>query len=487
MLGQAGRVDAVAGASVTGESAPWARPALPWRALAAVRIIGLCLVVVFAVSMVAAASAATAATVTVTAWGYNGNGELGNGTEPESNVPVAVSGLSEVTAIAAGGRHSLALLSNGTVMAWGANGHGQLGNGTRGHHSDVPVTVSELSEVTAVAAGGSHSLALLSNGTVMAWGANEFGQLGDGSEANSDVPVAVSLGLPPGVTVTAVSAGFAYSLALLSNGTVMAWGENEWGQLGNGTRRNDSDVPVAVSGLSEVTAIAAGLGHSLALLSNGTVMAWGSNEYGELGNGTGTESDVPVAVSGLSEVTAVAAGGTHSLALLKNGTVTAWGSNIFGELGDETFGGPETCSEGGFEGSCSDVPVAVSRLSEVTAIAAGRYHNLALLKNGTVTAWGSNDSGELGDETSSGPETCIFGPNSSACSDVPVAVSGLSEVTAIAAGRLFQPGPGLGGAVGPTADDHTAAAEQGVCGGWHEGDDQWHGVHWRHGGQVWLR
>jgi IPT/TIG domain/Regulator of chromosome condensation (RCC1) repeat len=224
---------------------------------------------------------------------------------------------------------------------------------------------------------------------------------------------------------------------------VMAWGENEWGQLGNGTSRNHSDLPVAVSGLTDVTAVAAGTGHSLALLSNGTVVAWGSNQYGELGDGTEVESDVPVAVGGLSGVADIAAGGTHSLALLDDGRVMAWGSNVFGELGDGTFSGPQTCSEGAFQGSCSDVPVAVRSLRGVTAIAAGLGHSLALLGDGTVMAWGSNDSGELGDETVAGPETCIFGPNSSACSDVPVAVSRLSEVTAVAAGDFFSLGLGL--------------------------------------------
>ncbi len=199
-------------------SAPRARAALPWRALAAVRITGLCLAVVFAVSMAAAAPAATAAGDTVAAWGYNGNGELGNGTKTESDGPVAVSELGEVAAIAAGGRVTASgCWSNTTVMAWGAPEHGQLGDGTMTGPgkcgleacSDVPVAVSGLSGVTAIAAGETHSLALLSNGTVMAWGSNEYGQLGNGSEANSDVPVAVSLALPPGVTVTAVWAGFA--------------------------------------------------------------------------------------------------------------------------------------------------------------------------------------------------------------------------------------------------------------------------------------
>ena len=126
------------------------------------------------------------------AWGCNDSGQLGNGTTTDSDVPVAVSGLGGVTAIAAGADHSLALLSDGTVMAWGYNGSGQLGNGTT-TDSDVPVAVSGLSgTVTAIAGGGTHSLALLSDGTVMAWGRNGSGQLGNGTTTDSHVPVAVS-------------------------------------------------------------------------------------------------------------------------------------------------------------------------------------------------------------------------------------------------------------------------------------------------------
>ena len=126
------------------------------------------------------------------AWGENGLGQLGDGTITNSDEPVAVSGLSEVTAIAAGFADNLALLSNGTVMAWGNNQHGQLGDGTTdGVQTTYPVAVSGLSEVTAIAASGDHSLALLRNGTVMAWGQNGNGQLGDGTTTASDEPVAV--------------------------------------------------------------------------------------------------------------------------------------------------------------------------------------------------------------------------------------------------------------------------------------------------------
>jgi alpha-tubulin suppressor-like RCC1 family protein len=185
---------------------------------------------------------------------------------------------------------------------------------------------------------------------------------------------------------------------------VVGWGLNNGGQLGIGTREGPEECdfsacsrpPVALSSLSDVTAISAGGGFSLALLQNGRVMAWGT---ADLGDGITPErgSDVPFPVNGLSRVAAISAGSNDALALLQNGTVVAWGTNAQGQLGQGTTMGPETCSEDRF--SCSRNPVPVPGLRGVVAIAAGNQFNLALLKNGTVMAWGRNFQGDLGDGT----------------------------------------------------------------------------------------
>jgi alpha-tubulin suppressor-like RCC1 family protein len=304
----------------------------------------------------------------VVAWGANTSGQLGDGEEVGSDVPEHVVGLTEVKAIAAGAEQSMALLSNGTVMAWGGNESGELGDGNTSE-SEAPVAVKGLTGVTAIAAGGEHGLALLSNGTVMAWGENEYGQLGNGVTKNSDLPVAVE-----GLTgVTAIAAGEQFSLALLSDGQVMAWGADQLGELGNSgvvargpEEERFSETPVAVEGIGNASAIAAGGRHGLALLVNGTVVAWGADGAGQLGDATiDTSSEAPVAVSGLTGVAQIAAGGAHSMALLNGGTVMTWGENRRGELGDGSSGEP------------SDVPVAVPSLGEVHGIAAGAMHDLA--------------------------------------------------------------------------------------------------------------
>jgi hypothetical protein len=352
--------------------------------------------------------------MTTFSWGNNEFGQLGDGTNIDSNVPVTVSGSINFIAITGGIFHSLSVLSDGLVRAWGANYSGQLGDGTL-NDSNILETVMSLMNAIEVAAGVFHSLALLSDSTVRAWGDNFSGQLGDGTFNNSTVPVSV-IGLTDAIAITA---GLNHSLALLNDGTVRSWGGNFFGQLGNGTDTT-SNVPVTVLGLSNVVAISAGGGHSLALLADETVRAWGENSNGELGDGTTIDRSTPVQVKGtggagfLNKVTAIAAGEFHSLALLNDGRVLAWGSNEYGQLGDGT-------------NTDSNVPVQVKgtggsgAINNVAAVAAGGFHSLALLKNGTVLAWGNNESGQLGD-------------GSNTDSTLPVTVSELKNSSIIAGG-----------------------------------------------------
>ncbi|WP_278277590.1 RCC1 domain-containing protein [Anaeromicrobium sediminis] len=265
-----------------------------------------------------------------------------------------VTGLSNVIAITAGRLHSLAIDCNGQAWGWGGTFFGELGDGTSGPGQDMntPVQVSEstgLSNVIAIAAGGFHSLAIDCSGQPWAWGRNWFGQLGNGTSGPgviSSTPVQVS-GLS---NVIAISAGSAHSLAIDCSGQPWAWGRNNNGQLGNNTT-TDSNTPVQVSGLTDVVAISAGggrnsvddpFGHSLAIDSAGQAWAWGLNNWGQLGDGSNSDSDIPVQVSGLTDVIAISAGGGHSLAIDSNGRVWAWGLNSSGQLGDGNFTNSDT-------------------------------------------------------------------------------------------------------------------------------------------------
>jgi len=255
---------------------------------------------------------------TVWTWGR----EISDRTDGTSDhtLPEQILALNQVVAVAGGGRHALALKADGTVWAWGYNGNGQAGDGKGlpgdGHTgtTTVPVEVSGLRAVVAIAAGGAHSLAVKADGTLWAWGFNEYGQLGNGSNADSYAPVQV-----PGLAnVVAAVGGEHYSLALKSDGTVWAWGRNREGELGNDTN-TDSNLPVWVSGLNGVISLApaSGAKHCLALKSDGTVWAWGYNASGQLGNGGATDSNVPIQVPGIRGAIEIAAGGAHSIAILE--------------------------------------------------------------------------------------------------------------------------------------------------------------------------
>ena len=355
---------------------------------------------------------ALTSTSAVFAWGWNIVGQLGNGSTNGSDVPVKarLPGGTKVTAISAGFAHSVALTSTGAVLAWGKNYNGNLGNGST-TDSDVPVKVNlpTGTKVTAIAAGAEHNLAVTSTGAVLAWGYNAYGQLGNGGTGASDVPVNVSL--PTGTKVTAVAAGALHSLALTSTGTVLAWGYNVDGELGDGSTTN-SDVPVKVNlpPGTKVTAVAAGGYYSLALTSTGAVLAWGYNADGELGDGNRTSSDVAVKVKlpAGRKVTAVAAGGLlegvgadtvgpgHSLAVTSTGAVLAWGYNADGELGD----GNRTNSD-------TPVKVKLPAGRKVTAVAAGELNSLAVTSTGGVLAWGGNNFGQLGNASYEGSDVPV--------------------------------------------------------------------------------
>jgi len=295
------------------------------------------------------------------------------------------------------------------LVTWGSNGEGELGNGSNASNR-VPGTVTASGvlsgkTVIAIAAGSGPNMALCSDGTLAAWGPNVFGNLGNGTATNSNVPVAViQNGVLSGKTVIAIAAGYRHSVALCSDGTVASWGEGEDGQLGDGgTSRQSQPVAVirtgALSGKT-VVAIAAGARYSLALCSDGTLAGWGSNSSGQITSSAGYSTRVPVTVAPVGaldgkSVIAIAAGASHSLALCSDGTLAAWGYNDLGQVGNGSF----TRNSGVY------IPAAVVRSGVLAGrttvgIAAGDYHSFTWCSDGTIAAWGYNSDGELGNGVS---------------------------------------------------------------------------------------
>ena len=319
----------------------------------------------------------------VWAWGGNTDGQLGNGTLTLGNVPVHVTALPFIKAISAGRNHSLALGADGTVWAWGQNSSGQLGDGTTTRRL-LPVSVTIPGGAVAIAGGLNHSLAIAADGSVYAWGTNTYGQLGDGTTSTRLTPVRIS----PPVSIAAISAGWYHSMALGTDGRVWTWGRNLNGQIGNGSASSTNQLsPYQVSLARGATAIAAGANHSLALLSDQSAVAWGQNSNGQLGNGTtATAQTTPVSVGLAGAVTAIATGGNFSLALDSTGAAWGWGQNSSGQLGDGTT-------------TQRTSPVRMPGLDDALALSAGLFHTLALRPGCPVWAWGMNSSGQLGDGT----------------------------------------------------------------------------------------
>jgi alpha-tubulin suppressor-like RCC1 family protein len=338
--------------------------------------------------------------------GQLGNNSTTNSLIP---TPVDTSGALNgrtVIALSSGFSGNLALSSDGIIAGWGANNDGKVGDGTTVNRL-TPVFVFQSGalggkSVVAVEVSGAGSLALCSDGTVFSWGSGQYGLLGNNSTTQTNVPVPVNTsGALSGKKVVAIRAGSStHRLALCSDGTLVAWGRNDYGQVGdNSTTDRLVPVDVTTSGVlagKQVIDIFAGERHSLALCSDGTLAAWGRNANGQLGNNSLVDSPVPVAVdrSGvLNELTivSIAGGAAHSIVLCSNGTIAAWGRNSEGQLGDNTTGGKL-------------VPVAVYSAGElagktVIGVGGGGYHSTALCDDGTMVAWGWNSYGQLGNNS----------------------------------------------------------------------------------------
>jgi alpha-tubulin suppressor-like RCC1 family protein len=348
----------------------------------------------------------------VLCWGDNSYDELGSGATTIFNIPVDVSGLtSGMSAVSPGVDFICALTTGGGVQCLGNNAAGQLGDGTT-DLSPTPVDVIGLtSGVASVASGSSHTCALTVAGGVKCWGDNSYGELGNGSTTSSSLPVNVT-GLTSGVV--AVTSGVGFACALTSAGAVQCWGDNAAGQLGNGKTSNALE-PVTVTGLSSgVAAIRAGHNSTCALTATGSVKCWGEGAYGALGNGAAITSTLPVDVTGLSSgVTAIAVGYQHACALTTGGVVQCWGNNAQGQLGNGS-------------NVTSAIPVPVTGLSSgVIAVSVGNLNSCALTSGGGVKCWGNGSYGELGN-------------GSTVSSSVPVDVTGLTSGVAAIAASLAQ-------------------------------------------------
>ena len=355
-------------------------------------------------------------------WGFNAYGQLGDGTTTNGRVPKpsdlgSLQGR-RVVHVATGSNFSLALCSDGTLHSWGQNTSGQLGSNGFSNRS-VPGLVVQTGVLAGktiidMAAGTDHAVVLCADGSLVSWGANTNGQLGNGGTVSSRVPILVDRsGALAGRKVAAVETGASHTVVLCQDGGVVAWGSNVSGQLGIGLDfGNRATLPVSLDSAGalagrKVTAIAAANLHNLALCDDGSLVAWGVNGSGQLGNGTTTSSSEPILIPATGAlvgrtITAIAAGSVYSMGLCSDGAIASWGNNTSGQLGNgSTVGSP--------------VPVLVNKSGvlaggAIVQIDAGPSHGMARLENGFLAAWGANNAYQLGN-------------NSTANSSVPTAVN----------------------------------------------------------------
>ena len=296
--------------------------------------------------------------------------------------------LNDATRLAAGPDFVLALDTDGSVWGWGNNTYGQLGDADR---SDViaPRQVVGMSAVQALAAGGYHGAVLRTDGTVWTWGNNNYGQLGIGAYTDGDARP----GPVPGMSgVMGVAAGYTHTVVVLTNGNVWGWGS---------TPARSTPAPRQMADVSDVTAIAAGSDFTLALKRDGSVWGWGGNTFGQLGNGKRSPMEAaPVRVSGLDNVVAVSGGYVHAMALKADGSVWAWGSNSFDQLG--SAGGSTLVPR-----QVTGLPLPVLGAVGVRAIVAGTYNSAVIYADRSVWIWGSNLAGQFGMDAPASSGTAV--------------------------------------------------------------------------------
>jgi len=326
----------------------------------------------------------------VACWGSGSNGKLGNGGTSDSLTPTLTSSLGPgrtAVAISAGSGHTCAILDNGSVSCWGSGGNGALGNGGTSN-SLTPTLTSSLGigrTAVAISAGGAYTCALLDNGSVSCWGSGSNGKLGNGGTSNSLTPTLTS-SFGSGRTAVAIEVGTVHACAILDNASVSCWGKGTQGQLGNAST-SDSLTPTLTSSLGSgrtAVALSADEKHTCAILDNGSVSCWGYAGSGALGNGYGANGSTPTLTSSLGAgrtAVAIASGGQHTCAILDNGSVSCWGYAGSGALGTGQTSGSQT------------TPILTGSLGigrTAVAIAAGGAYTCVTLDNGSASCWGSS-------------------------------------------------------------------------------------------------
>ena len=309
-------------------------------------------------------------------WGDNYFGQLGDSANIIKRfTPMKI--MDNVMAISAGDEHMLAIKTDDSLWTWGRNNYGQLGDGTLISKSPIKI----MDNVAAISAGGVHTVAIKTDGSLWTWGRNNVGQLGDGTAGYENIkstPIKIM------DNVAAVSAGYWYTAAIKTDGSLWTWGYNEYGQLGDGTtdRENPYGKSTPIKIMDDVAAVSAGSGHTAAIKTDGSLWTWGRNDDGQLGDGTTEGKSTPIKI--MDNVATVSAESDYTAAIKTDGSLWTLGDNFWGQIGDGTRENKYT-------------PVKI--MDNVAAVSAGADHTVAIKTDGSLWTWGDNNYGQLGDGT----------------------------------------------------------------------------------------
>ncbi|QVK16776.1 DUF5011 domain-containing protein [Mycoplasmatota bacterium] len=347
-------------------------------------------------------------------WGANSNGQLGDGTNTDKSIPTEITSNfnlvvgETITKVSLGDYHSSAITSEGRIFTWGANSNGQLGDGTTiSRNTPTEITIGVGETIKEVSLGSNHSSAITSEGKLYTWGWNNFGQLGDGTTANRYTPTEITIGV--GETITEVSLGCFHSSAITSEGKIFTWGNNEYGQLGDGTT-DDRYTPTEITSNfnlevgETITKVSLGYYHSSAITSEGRMFTWGRNNDSQLGDGTTTNKSNPTEITsnfnnlGDGETITKVSLGNNSSAITSEGRIYTWGYNGYGQLGDGTTTSRNTPTE-----ITSKFNLGVGET--IQELSLGCHHSSAITSEGKIFTWGRNNDSQLGDGTTTNKST----------------------------------------------------------------------------------
>ena len=326
---------------------------------------------------------------TLWGWGKNSSGQLGDGTTTNRTSPIQIGSATNWQKVFAGDFHTLAIKTDGTLWAWGSNSSGKLGDGTT-TNSTAPVQIGSATNWQTVAASEDHTVALKTDGTLWAWGDNSFGRLGDGTTTNRSAPTQIG----SATDWTAIAAGGKFSLAVKSTGTLWAWGENGSGQMANGATGGQNNSPTQVGSATNWQKVAASYNSAIATKTDGTLWGWGNNNNGQVGDGTTTLRTTPVQIGSATDWQSITAHYGTNAAIKTTGTLWTWGDNQAGQLANGTT-------------TNGTSPTQIGSATNWQTIAMGGVHFAAINSSNNLYTAGFNSSGQLGDGTTTNSPVLI--------------------------------------------------------------------------------